>query len=440
MNFEWLKRYVPRGIYGRAALILLLPIITLQVVVSVIFIQRHFEDVTRQMTASLVLDLGYLQQEVNSAPTLEAALVRINKLSRPLAMNVTLPSDPAPASDSRGLLDLSGRIVILTLKERNRRVLAVDLTKDSDFVEIWMRTNHGVMSVSVLRGRVSAPNPHQFLVLMLFVSLLMTLVAFVFLRNQLRPIRRLARAATAFGKGRNIPYKPAGALEVRAAGNAFLDMRARIERQIEQRTMMLSGVSHDLRTPITRLKLGLSVMEDVSEAPELIEDVEDMQRLLDEFLAFARGDLLDDLAETDPVALVQTVVEKAVRGGGDVKLGTIEGAGTAMMRPIAVQRALDNLIGNALRYGNCALVDVVLFERAVTISIEDDGPGIPEDQREHALKPFARLDESRNQNKGSGVGLGLSIAHDIARRHGGSLRLGQSDSLGGLKVDLVLPR
>ena len=182
MNFEWLKRYVPRGIYGRAALILLLPIITLQVVVSVIFIQRHFEDVTRQMTASLVLDLGYLQQEVNSAPTLEAALVRINKLSRPLAMNVVLPAEPVPTIDTRGLLDLSGRIVILTLKERNRRVLAVDLTKDSDFVEIWMRTNHGVMSVSVLRGRVSAPNPHQFLVLMLFVSLLMTLVAFVFLR------------------------------------------------------------------------------------------------------------------------------------------------------------------------------------------------------------------------------------------------------------------
>lgn len=440
MNFEWLKRYVPRGIYGRAALILLLPIITLQVVVSVIFIQRHFEDVTRQMTASLVLDLGYLQQEVNSAPTLEAALVRINKLSRPLAMNVVLPAEPVPTIDTRGLLDLSGRIVILTLKERNRRVLAVDLTKDSDFVEIWMRTNHGVMSVSVLRGRVSAPNPHQFLVLMLFVSLLMTLVAFVFLRNQLRPIRRLARAATAFGKGRNIPYKPAGALEVRAAGNAFLDMRARIERQIEQRTMMLSGVSHDLRTPITRLKLGLSVMEDVSEAPELIEDVEDMQRLLDEFLAFARGDLLDDLAETNPVALVQTVVDKAVRGGGDVSLGTVEGEGTAMMRPIAVQRALDNLIGNALRYGNRAIVDVVLFERAVTISIEDDGPGIPAEQREQALKPFARLDESRNQNKGSGVGLGLSIAHDIARRHGGSLRLGQSSALGGLKVDLVLPR
>ena len=440
MNFEWLKRYVPRGIYGRAALILLLPIITLQVVVSVIFIQRHFEDVTRQMTASLVLDLGYLQQEVNSAPTLEAALVRINKLSRPLAMNVVLPAEPVPTIDTRGLLDLSGRIVILTLKERNRRVLAVDLTKDSDFVEIWMRTNHGVMSVSVLRGRVSAPNPHQFLVLMLFVSLLMTLVAFVFLRNQLRPIRRLARAATAFGKGRNIPYKPAGALEVRAAGNAFLDMRARIERQIEQRTMMLSGVSHDLRTPITRLKLGLSVMEDVSEAPELIEDVEDMQRLLDEFLAFARGDLLDDLAETNPVALVQTVVDKAVRGGGDVSLGTVEGEGTAMMRPIAVQRALDNLIGNALRYGNRAIVDVVLFERAVTISIEDDGPGIAARDREEALRPFARLDASRNQNKGTGVGLGLSIAADIARAHGGVLRLGHSEKLGGLRADIVIAR
>lgn len=440
MSFDWLKRFSPRGIYGRAALILLVPIITLQVVVSVIFIQRHFEDVTRQMTRSLVLDLDYLHQEVNSAASLEEAQARIENMSKPLGLIVDLPSNEGPREDARDFLDLSGRIVILTLHDRLRPVTAVDVASDSDYVKIRMRTEYGPMSVDVLRGRVSASNPHQFLVLMIFVSLVMTLVAFVFLRNQLRPIRRLGRAAAAFGKGRVEPYKPSGAIEVRAAGNAFLDMRARIERQIEQRTMMLSGVSHDLRTPITRLKLGLSVMEDVSEAKDLISDVEDMERLLDEFLAFARDDTMDDPQQIDPVDLVGRVVTKAKRAGGAVELGHVEGTGTANMRPMAIERALDNLIGNALRYGTHCVVDVVLFERAVTISVQDDGPGIPADKREQALKPFARLDKSRNQNKGSGVGLGLSISHDIARRHGGSLRLGESSALGGLQVDLVLPR
>lgn len=440
MNFSWLKRYAPRGIYGRAAMILLVPIITLQVVVSVIFIQRHFEDVTQQMSRSLVLDLQFLLQEVNTAESQTDANTRIARFSKPLALDILLPDPPGLNQDSRKFFDLSGRVVISTIRGKIRQVIRVDLASDSNLVKLWFKSKHGPLRVFVKRGRVSASNPHQFLVLMAFVSLLMTLVAFVFLRNQLRPIRRLARAADAFGKGRIEPYKPSGASEVRSAGNAFLDMRARIERQIEQRTLMLSGVSHDLRTPMTRLKLGLSVMEDVSEAEELIGDVEDMERLLDEFLAFARGDMLDDLEQTNPVALVRGVVDKSARAGGAVTFAAPDHGGDVMIRPIAIERALDNLIGNALRYGERALVTVVYSERTVRISIEDDGPGIPTHQREQALKPFARLDASRNQNKGPGVGLGLSIAYDIARRHGGSLRLGKSNDLGGLQVDLVLPR
>lgn len=440
MNFDWLKRYAPRGIYGRAALILLVPILTLQIVVSVVFIQRHFEDVTRQMTRSLALDLRLLLQEVDTSATLTEASARIARLSKPLALTVDVPTSVAPQQDVRRFYDLSGRIVMLTLRSRVPGVVAIDLKTDTSLVDMWIETRFGLSRVALKRQRVSASNPHQFLVLMAFVGIVMSFVSFIFLRNQLRPIRRLARAAEAFGKGRIVPYKPSGAIEVRAAGNAFLDMRARIERQIEQRTMMLSGVSHDLRTPITRLKLGLTMLENDPDAADLVRDVEEMERLLDEFLAFARGDLLDDLALADPVALVQDVVEKFARGGGHVSLGSVTGAGEVMMRPIAIERALDNLIGNALRYGNTALASVVLYERAVTISIEDDGPGIPAEMREQALKPFARLDASRNQNKGSGVGLGLAITYDIARRHGGSLRLGDSAALGGLKVDLVLPR
>ena len=215
-------------------------------------------------------------------------------------------------------------------------------------------------------------------------------------------------------------------------------MRARIDRQIEQRTMMLSGVSHDLRTPQTRLKLGLSLLDDDAETEALIRDVEDMERLLDEFLAFARDDSLDDPAQVDPMELVRDVVAKF--DGQPVQIGTCQGDGMAMLRPIAVMRALENLIGNALRYGNRCRVQVVISDKVVRISVEDDGPGIPEAHRQEALKPFVRLDAARNQDRGPGVGLGLAITHDITRRHGGMLELGESADLGGLRADLVLAR
>lgn len=440
MKFSWLKRYMPRGLYGRAALILLVPIISLQVVVSLVFIQRHYEDVTRQMTRSLALELQFLLEEANTSGNLIEATARVARLADPLKLDVELAVDTSPGNDSRQFYDLSGKVVIETLRKEIDPVTVVDVKSDSRRVKLWLETEFGEVSVFLKRSRVSASNPHQFLVLMVFVGIVMTLVAFVFLRNQLRPIRLLARAAQAFGKGRIEPYRPAGAVEVRAAGSAFLDMRARIERQIEQRTLMLSGVSHDLRTPITRLKLGLSVLDSDADTEYLMRDVEDMERLLDEFLAFARGDALDDLAEVDPIALARQVAEKFNRTGDVLSLSNIQGSGLAMMRPLAVQRALENLIGNALRYGEAASLQVHILDRSVRYTIEDDGPGITPEQYEEALKPFARLDASRNQNKGTGVGLGLSIAQDIARRHGGALRLGKSEKMGGLKVDLILAR
>jgi two-component system osmolarity sensor histidine kinase EnvZ len=278
------------------------------------------------------------------------------------------------------------------------------------------------------------------------VGILMTLVAYIFLRNQLRPIARLAAAAEAFGKGQTVPYKPSGALEVRAAGHAFIEMRMRIERQIEQRTMMLSGVSHDLRTPLTRMQLELSMLPPSDEVRALESDVQDMSRLLNTFLDFARSDALEETEEVDPFALAEAVVEDHRRVGGQVtlvRLGTppaSEEATLVQLRPMALERALDNLVGNALRYGTQARVSVELFGAAVRFTVEDDGPGIPADQRDMAMKPFARLDAARNQNAGSGVGLGLAIASDIARSHGGALRLGQSPGLGGLKADLVIAR
>ncbi|MEP5088435.1 MAG: ATP-binding protein, partial [Paracoccaceae bacterium] len=282
-------------------------------------------------------------------------------------------------------------------------------------------------------------NPHQLLVSMVFFSGLMTIIAYIYMRNQLRPIRRLARAAEAFGRGRHAPYSPSGALEVRAAGSAFVDMRARIERQIEQRTLMLSGVSHDLRTPLTRLRLGLSMM-DGEDAALLQRDVDDMQRLVDEFLDFAKGASEGEPEKVDPQVLLAEVAADAKRSGKDVIIVESEGNGTVLLRSMAIRRAIENLIGNAVRYGTRAELSVVLTEKSLRFQVEDDGPGIPPDQRDDAIKPFTRLDPSRNQDKGSGVGLGLAIAADIARAHGGVLRLDQSHRLGGLRADIVISR
>ena len=438
MIFTWLKRYMPRSLYGRAALILILPVVTLQLVVSVVFIQRHFEGVTEQMTQSVALELRMLLNRIESGQDGAQALARATPIAQELLYQIELTDDAVPANDSRRWYDFSGLVVRRLLTEHVPELRRLLLPDDRSVV-LYADTSYGILKVGFARTRLSASNPHQLLVNMIVFGVLMTIIAFIYLRNQLRPITRLASAAEAFGRGHNAPYNPSGAIEVRAAGNAFLDMRARIERQIEQRTMMLSGVSHDLRTPLTRLRLGLAMVED-DQTADLLRDVDDMQRLLDEFLSFAQGEAEGTSERTDPHELVARVVDDAQREGKPVTLGQGEGGGHVMLKPLAVRRAVENLLGNAVRYGRRATVQVRMSDKSLRIRVEDDGPGIPEHLFEEALKPFARLDPARNQDKGSGVGLGLAIAADIARAHGGVLRLGRSEELGGLRADIVIAR
>lgn len=432
MTFNWLKRYMPRGLYGRAALILILPVVTLQLVVSVVFIQRHFEGVTEQMSREIA-------REINTA--LDPDWVNDSTIAA--ALNLDFPSvadNPMPGTDMRRWYDFSGIVVIRTLNEHVLGVERIHLVDDRT-VFVWVQRGEAPLRlVEFNRERASASNPHQLLVNMVVFGALMTLIAYLYLRNQLRPITRLAGAAEAFGRGRHVDYSPSGAIEVRAAGHAFLDMRARIERQIEQRTMMLSGISHDLRTPLTRLRLGVSMLDDAEREP-LERDIDDMQKLIDAFLDFARGNADSSRPEpTDIPDFVQMVVDDCIRSGTSVSLVSSVGQGQVMLRRTAVRRAIENLIGNAERYGNRCEVSVLLTDKTLRIRIEDDGPGISSDQRDTALKPFVRLDPARNQDKGSGVGLGLAIAADIARAHGGVLRLGESETLGGLRADIVIAR
>ncbi len=433
------QRILPRGLYGRAALILVVPIMIIQLVFSTEFIQRFYEDVTSQMTQGVAIDLDFLLDEIEASPSLAEARARVVPLATALEIELTLPAGPeAPTGDKRQRIDLSGDTIIATLRERLPSLVAVDLTGTNRLVTLRFDSRFGPVQAELTRRRMSAANPHQLIVLMVFTSILMTVVAYFFLRRQLRPITKLAEAAEEFGKGRAVSYKPRGAQEVRAAGRAFLDMRARIERQIEQRTLMLSGVSHDLRTPLTRMRLALSLMPEDAEVEALQADVTQMERMVDEFLAFVRGDAMEGSEPTDAVALVREVVERA---GPQVALVSVEGVPEPVeMRPQAIVRALENLVSNARRFGKRVEVRLTFQDRSLRIQVEDDGPGIPPERRDEALRPFTRLDSSRDPNRGAGVGLGLSIASDIALSHGGALRLSKSETLGGLRVDLVIAR
>lgn len=438
MERRGLKRYLPRSITGRAFLILVLPVVILQIVVSVVFFQRHVEDVTKQLTANVLVELIYLLEQIDGAEDLGAARLVSRNLGPKFDVRVFLPAR-GPLVDSSRWYDLAGGAVITALHDGLPTAIAVDAERSKSGVYMRVQTKYGAVDLRLPRSRVSATNPHQLLVLMLGTGILMTVIAFMFLRNQLRPVARLAAAADAFGKGRHMAYKPSGATEVRSAGRAFLDMRQRIERQIEQRTLMLSGVSHDLRTPLTRMTLALSMMPQDSETVGLSEDVEEMKGLVDEFLAFTRGDALEEAERVDATALAVQAVAQAQKTGQAAEIVHCEETGLIELRPASIRRALDNLIGNAVRYGTRAWVSVDLLDKAVRLRVEDDGPGIPEHQRSQAVQAFARLDPARNLNV-PGVGLGLSIAADIAQNHGGQLRLGRSALHGGLRADLIIAR
>lgn len=434
MFFKWLKHYMPRSLYGRAALILVLPVVLLQLVVSFGLITRHFEGVTEQMTQAVTREIFLVLEGLERSNEVPGALPIILET---LDMRVEYV-DQVETNDTRVWYDFSAFIISREIKKYIPEITAIQLAEKGQ-VHLHLRHPESNLVLSFDRRRVSASNSHQLFVNMVFFGALLTFVAYLYLRNQLRPIKRLAAASEAFGRGQSVPYSPGGAVEVRAAGNAFLDMRARIERQIEQRTLLLSGVSHDLRTPLTRFKLGVSLLDDEDREP-LERDIEEMQSMLDAFLNFARGAYEDENDRVEAVDFVQKIVKDFARSGAQVSMQEIDGDGLVSLRPATARRAIENLIGNAIRYANCAEVSVQVTDRYLRVRVEDDGPGISAEHHEEALKPFARLEPGRNQNKGMGVGLGLSIAADVARAHGGILRLGQSDRLGGLRADLVLGR
>ena len=434
-----LRRFLPRSLLGRAVLIIVTPLILLQVISTWIFYDRHYDTITKRLAQGLAGDVAAVVNLIERSPD-DSDLVRIFSLARrsmqlelSLSQGATLlVPDRIPL---RGIVDQRLRAA---LEEKLGRPFAVDTRSLDERVEILVQLNQGVLRVLVTDERLFSSTTYIFIIWTIGSSILLFGVAVIFMRNQVKPIRRLASAAEGFGKGRMVEdFKPEGATEVRQAAVAFINMRDRLNRQVHQRTEMLAGVSHDLRTPLTRMKLQLEMLKDTPGAEELQSDVAEMEHMVEGYLAFARGEGKETPVTTDLTALLRDVVSQMTRDGRVVDLH-LEQEITLPLRREAMRRCLTNLIGNAQRYGRQVSVRAGRRKTLIEVTIDDDGPGIPEAQREEVFKPFFRLEQSRNPATG-GVGLGLTIARDVARSHGGDVVLETAPG-GGLRARIWLPR
>ena len=432
-----IKRFLPKSLLGRSLLIIVTPLVVLQLVSAAIFFETHWDKVTLRLARGVAGDISAVIDLLRRHPDVENRGWIFSVAADNMELVVSIKDKAVLANDSREPSGLMERMLTRALKSHVGRPFRIDSDSIDRHVVIDVQLASGVLHVITTRKRMFSSTAYVFVIWMVGTSLILFGLATIFMRNQVKPIRRLAVAAENFGKGRDEPgFKPEGASEVRQAASAFLAMRERILRQITQRTDMLAGVSHDLRTPLTRMKLQLEMLGNDKGADELKADVAEMEHMLDGYLAFARGEGAEKPIATDLTALLEEAAAQARRKGGIVDLHT-EGRLTVPLRPNAFKRCLTNLMDNAMRFAEHVSVRAGKRDDAIEITVDDDGPGIPEDQREEVFRPFYRIEGSRNPGTG-GVGLGLTIARDVVRGHGGDITLSQSPN-GGLRARLRVP-
>lgn len=434
---RWIKRLLPQTMFGRSLLLIVMPLVLVQIVATWVFYARHWETVSRRLSADTAGDIGMVIDTMRYTDTAREVARYLENASGLTGIAFSIaPGVPLPPRNPAGdsLLEEQLR---LAMAERVNRPYRLDAISDPQNIHIQVQLADGLLVADVPRNRVYTSTTYIFMFWMIGSSLVLLAVAVLFLRNQVKSLRRLAVAAEGFGKGRPVAFsKLEGALEVRQAAAAFMQMRDRIQRQIRQRTEILAGVSHDLRTPLTRMKLALELMDGDAAAVGLKSDVAEMERLVNLYLDFARGEGTESPVETDIALLLEDLATAARRDGAPL---TVEPPGELVIpvRPNALSRCLANLLANAQRYGRRVWLSAVAVEDGVDILIDDDGPGIPAAERERVFQPFVRLDASRNPATG-GVGLGLTIARDVARSHGGEVRL-ETSPHGGLRARVHLP-
>ncbi|GAB5507235.1 MAG: HAMP domain-containing protein [Rhizobiaceae bacterium] len=431
--------YLPKRLYARSLIIVIAPMLLLQSVIAFVFMERHWQTVTFRLSAAVTRDIAAIIELIEAYPDDDgySEIVRIAQEKLELNIDI-LPPDPLPAPSPKPFFSILDQALSSEIVRQIDRPFWIDTVGNSNIVEIRVQLEGKVLRVFARRSQAYASNTHIFLLWMVGTSLVLLAIAVAFLRNQIRPILRLAEAAESFGKGRPMAddFEPRGAEEVKLAGHAFIQMRQRIERQIEQRTTMLTGISHDLRTVLTRFRLQLALLGGKMDTGPLNQDVDDMQSMLEGYLAFARGEAEEDTGVFDLAEFLEKTREEAELHKRKLKT-QLKGAPEVHVRPGAFRRLLSNLISNAFRHGKNVAISAVHGKGRLVVTVDDDGPGIPVEKREEVFKPFVRLDEARNQDA-SGTGLGLAIARDIARSHGGDITLEDSPK-GGARVVVSVP-
>jgi two-component system osmolarity sensor histidine kinase EnvZ len=430
-----IKRVLPRSLFGRSLLIIVTPLILLQVISTWIFYERHWATVERRLSTGVAGDIGLVIDTMgnfepqDATARLFAIAVATTELRFSFEAGATLPDAGKGVGGEKALQ--------AALRDRVQRPFRIQPSADPRRLSVAVLLPAGVLHVAVPRERLYTSTTYVFVLWMVGSSLILFAVAMMFMRNQVRSLRRLAYAAESLGKGRNVPnFKLEGATEIRQAAAAFLVMRDRIQRQISQRTEMLAGVSHDLRTPLTRMKLALAMLGDGPAIDELQSDVSEMEKMVQGYLEFARGEGAEAPVEADLPLLLEEIVAQNRRDNGSISL-TAPPDYTMLLRPNALKRCIANLVSNARRHGSHVWLTALPARDGIDILVDDDGPGIAPEHRDAVFRAFFRIDASRNVTTG-GVGLGLTIARDVARGHGGELTL-EASPQGGLRARVHLP-
>lgn len=440
-----LKKYLPQTLFFRSLLILILPILLLQIITTYMFFDRHWTKMTARLAFAVAGEITLLADYIENAESDQKIEDAIKAVAENLSLLATYDKGQIlqrPVNTQKALISWQTMIETTLVNELNntlKRPFAVNVDFKEKWVEVRVQLQEGVLNISLPQRRLFSSTTYIFLLWVFGASMVLLIIAVLFMRNQIRPIRRLAVAAERFGKGREVRnFKIEGANEVRQAGQAFLDMKTRIQRQISQRTDMLAGVSHDLRTPLTRLKLQISMLGDSPDIYEMKKDVADMEKMIEGYLNFVRGQGKEKSKYVSIATLLKEITTAAKRQGCDTELILNDIDLSISIRPTALKRALMNVVGNAAKFSNyiwITLEKVSVSE--IKISIDDNGPGIDPEKYEDVFRPFYRIEESRNQNTG-GIGLGMPIAMDIIHAHGGEIWLEKSPK-GGLSVQIVLP-
>ena len=435
-----LAEMLPKGLYKRSLLIVIVPMVLLQTAVTLVFMQHHWDLVTRRLSDAVARDVGALTDLYQRLPPGQDDASLANLASERFRMDASLlPPGPLPPVMPRsfyGALDPLTRTLPKEIRKQVTQPFWIDTVGRSGLMEIRVDLGGRVLRLVTRRALAYEANAHIFVLWMLGAMIVLLTLAIIFLRNQIRPILRLAKAAEDFGKGRNLAFNPHGAREVRQAGHAFIEMKRRVERATEQRTAMLNGVSHDLRTMLTRFKLSLALLDNSADSEFLQKDVDEMGQMLEGYLAFARGDTGEATAQVNIASMLDDLREASRRHGASLGVET-RGNLDINIRPMAMKRCVGNLVANAQRHADNVRVSATREAQFLSIVVDDDGAGIDPAFREDVFRPFYRLDEARNQDEG-GSGLGLAIARDIARSHGGDIILTESP-MGGLRAAVRIP-